>query len=54
MYGRMASSNEADVRLVLARASRKTWDFVRFEAAAMASSFENSGLESFTVTVGII
>ena len=54
MYGRMASSNEADRRVDRARASRTISDLVRLETAAVASSLANSGLESFTVIVGIL
>jgi hypothetical protein len=50
----MASSNEADRRVDRARASRTISDLVRLATAAVASSLANSGLESFTVIVGIL
>src|ERR1700731_3830221 len=53
MYGRIASSKEAELRPVRSSAWRKTADLVRRDAAATALSFENSALESLTVTVGI-
>lgn len=41
-------------RALRLRASLSTADFVLLEALAIASSRENSGWESFTVTVGMI